>query len=35
MAVTQLRELAGESDTVRVGEALVRHLAHQLDEAGT
>ncbi|MCK9380742.1 MAG: lipoyl(octanoyl) transferase LipB [Sulfuritalea sp.] len=32
MAVTQLRDLAGEWDTVKVGDALAQHLARQLDE---
>jgi len=32
MAVTQLRDLAGEWDTAKVGEALAQHLARQLDE---
>ncbi len=30
MAVTQLRDLCGEDDTARVGEALSRHLEQQL-----
>jgi len=32
MAVTQLRDLAGEWDTAQVGEAFAQHLARQLDE---
>jgi lipoyl(octanoyl) transferase len=32
MAVTQLRDLAGECDTAQVGAALAEHLARQLDE---
>ncbi|KAF0163752.1 MAG: lipoyl(octanoyl) transferase [Rhodocyclaceae bacterium] len=32
MAVTQLRDLAAEWDTAKVGEALAQHLARQLDE---
>jgi lipoyl(octanoyl) transferase len=32
MAVTQLRDLTGECDTAKVGEAFAQHLARQLDE---
>jgi lipoyl(octanoyl) transferase len=32
MAVTQLRDLADEWDTVKVGEALAEHLARQLEQ---
>lgn len=32
MAVTQLRNLTGERDTVKVGKALAEHLTRQLDE---
>jgi lipoyl(octanoyl) transferase len=31
MAVTQLRDLSGECDTVKVGDALAEHLAAQLE----
>ena len=33
MAVTQLRDLTGECDTVKVGDALVENLARQLEQS--
>lgn len=32
MAVTQLRDLTGECDTVKVGEAFAEHLIRQVDK---